>query len=492
MIDIQRFLPDLVFSAKISHSYFFRDGGGILSKFAETCNGLLKNAAFRCAAAFSFFFAYLLAFLFEGQLLYSVAEFYSYDVDILLFPSVGAHFLGLASGWYFIRSSAAARRAQSLLCLLSAILALPFFFAPTVLWLPCITMASFTAGIVVASWGFTLRDSVPAGERLIVCADTLIFSNLLMILFNITAVHISAMAGLALSVAAAVVSSFLSALPMKIEERAIYTSSPSLARPLALLCLFVFIITIDSGLMYQVLNPAFAHLEWLVSWYWALPYIAALAILRRPPRGFRRSWALYLGMTMIVLAFALFMFVGRGAAGYLIVDTLMLGACGIFDLFWWSLAASFLNFAKNPARVFGCCLAANVLGVLVGGLAGTAITSVGVSEHAAPLIALTVVCVTMGLLPVLNGKLLTLLGEHSFLLTYFRAPTHGLTAVYADFAAKLTERERDLLPLLLAGKKNKDIGEELCLSESTVKFHVNNIYKKCGVNSRTELIVKLS
>ena len=244
--------------------------------------------------------------------------------------------------------------------------------------------------------------------------------------------------------------------------------------------------------MYKVLNPAFAHLGWLVSWYWALPYIAALFVLRTLPRGLRRSWTLYLGMAMILLAFALFMFVGRGAAGYLLVDTLMLGACGIFDLFWWSLAASILDFAKNPARVFGFCLAANVLGVLAGGILGTAMTSGGVSEHAAPLAALAVVCVTIAILPILNARLLALLGEHSFLLTYFRMPTCGTTAEYEDLAAKLTEREHDLLPLLLSGKKNKEIGEELHLSESTVKFHINNIYKKCGVNSRAELIVKLS
>jgi hypothetical protein len=50
--------------------------------------------------------------------------------------------------------------------------------------------------------------------------------------------------------------------------------------PLILLCLFVFIITINSGLMYQVINPAFEHLTGLVSWYWAVPYIAALIFMR--------------------------------------------------------------------------------------------------------------------------------------------------------------------------------------------------------------------
>ncbi|MGI6706254.1 MAG: hypothetical protein ACOX6S_08365 [Clostridia bacterium] len=41
----------------------------------------------------------------------------------------------------------------------------------------------------------------------------------------------------------------------------------SIKNPLLLLCLFIFIITINSGLMYQVMNPAFKHLTGLVSWY---------------------------------------------------------------------------------------------------------------------------------------------------------------------------------------------------------------------------------
>ena len=51
-----------------------------------------------------------------------------------------------------------------------------------------------------------------------------------------------------------------------------------------LLCLFVVVITINSGLMYQVLTPAFSHLEWLTSWYWAIPYIVALYIMKNLPR----------------------------------------------------------------------------------------------------------------------------------------------------------------------------------------------------------------
>lgn len=53
--------------------------------------------------------------------------------------------------------------------------------------------------------------------------------------------------------------------------------------------------------------------------------------------------------------------------------------------------------------------------------------------------------------------------------------------------AQLTKQEQNVLELLLKEKSNKAIAETLFVSVSTVKTHVNNIYKKLNVNSRDEL-----
>jgi DNA-binding NarL/FixJ family response regulator len=61
----------------------------------------------------------------------------------------------------------------------------------------------------------------------------------------------------------------------------------------------------------------------------------------------------------------------------------------------------------------------------------------------------------------------------------FRRPRHQL-------AEALTERESEILRMLMEGKGNRVIGERLTISEGTVKAHLRNIYRKLHVQTRAE------
>ena len=52
----------------------------------------------------------------------------------------------------------------------------------------------------------------------------------------------------------------------------------------------------------------------------------------------------------------------------------------------------------------------------------------------------------------------------------------------------LSRQERNIQRLILEGKSNKEIGNQLFISLSTVKTHISNIYNKLGVSDRRELI----
>ncbi|WP_245946327.1 helix-turn-helix transcriptional regulator [Marinirhabdus gelatinilytica] len=57
----------------------------------------------------------------------------------------------------------------------------------------------------------------------------------------------------------------------------------------------------------------------------------------------------------------------------------------------------------------------------------------------------------------------------------------------AEGKATLTQQENNVLELILQQKSNKEIATELFVSVSTVKTHINSIYKKLGVSSRNEV-----
>ncbi len=52
----------------------------------------------------------------------------------------------------------------------------------------------------------------------------------------------------------------------------------------------------------------------------------------------------------------------------------------------------------------------------------------------------------------------------------------------------LTDREREVLTLMVAGLNNPDIAERLVVSRSTAKAHVSNILSKLGVSNRAEAV----
>ena len=53
---------------------------------------------------------------------------------------------------------------------------------------------------------------------------------------------------------------------------------------------------------------------------------------------------------------------------------------------------------------------------------------------------------------------------------------------------KISRREREVIALMLQGKKNQEISDELFVDISTVKSHIHSIYKKTGIKNRKELL----
>jgi len=84
-----------------------------------------------------------------------------------------------------------------------------------------------------------------------------------------------------------------------------------------------------------------------------------------------------------------------------------------------------------------------------------------------------------------------------FLVAYFlnySLPTPvGLDQVSASFLStyNITDREREIIQMVIQGRSNADIAGELVISLATVKTHLHNIYQKVGVDSRFGLLARV-
>jgi len=64
-----------------------------------------------------------------------------------------------------------------------------------------------------------------------------------------------------------------------------------------------------------------------------------------------------------------------------------------------------------------------------------------------------------------------------------------LTSPQSTVNFNLTDRELEVLVLLAEGLTNQQSAAKLSISPSTLKFHMNNIYQKLGVQTRSEALV---
>lgn len=69
-------------------------------------------------------------------------------------------------------------------------------------------------------------------------------------------------------------------------------------------------------------------------------------------------------------------------------------------------------------------------------------------------------------------------------------PTHNKETHGLLLGKSLSPREQEVLRLIAAGLANKAAADRLCITPGAIKKHLNNIYGKLGVNSRTQALIR--
>ncbi len=104
-------------------------------------------------------------------------------------------------------------------------------------------------------------------------------------------------------------------------------------------------------------------------------------------------------------------------------------------------------------------------------------------DEGAPMAALLRRAASRGVAPVYVSKLLDALDAEAPMR---RGPIGPASPTARPLEEPLSEREREVLRLIAAGLSNRDIAQELVLATGTVRKHINNIFGKLNVRSRTQ------
>ena len=73
--------------------------------------------------------------------------------------------------------------------------------------------------------------------------------------------------------------------------------------------------------------------------------------------------------------------------------------------------------------------------------------------------------------------------------TAFQASQSNLNPITTSSSNSLTKREREILTLLVAGKSNQEIAENLFITSGTVRVHIHAILQKLEVRDRTQAAI---
>ena len=160
-------------------------------------------------------------------------------------------------------------------------------------------------------------------------------------------------------------------------------------------------------------------------------------------------------------------------------------------LAWMVIAETIKKHRGSSVRIASATWMGLSGGSLVGILAGTAVTYYGGTQ--------TIVGVAVSLALAYGILIVFVLTFNRTFLDVFKPapdknqPLSLIVKKGASFAREygLTERETEVMQILINGRNAKYIEKSLFISSNTVKSHIKNIYRKAEVNSKEELLDKV-
>lgn len=380
---------------------------------------------------------------------------------------------------------------------------------PTYLWYIPGILSGLASAMIVSYWSKLFVEAITYAARGRIVAFFVISANLLLYLMLALSRAISPEFQLVLCIIPLLVTiRLLTSKKHSTESHGNdYTESSvaiwegTSALNLLNLVFFFFAFYFSAGLLVDVVYSGMnVHFPGLATYYSVIPYIVAsfAAGYEADKRGRRhlpiKAW------TFLGLGLAIILLPKDARIAYLFSTTLSLAAYGYGDVFLWTYMG---DIAKSPAQApcfYGFGTAVNLIAVSAG--AAVMRTQTYIESSSTLIVGLGLTLLFMMLIPLLQT--IDTIHRDSHDLSISPMPlesaqvedadkTTDLDATYMGdmlslLQTTLTQRETEVLMLLVKGLSNSNIAEHLNLAEPTVKTHLRNIYRKTGCPNRRSLL----
>lgn len=437
--------------------------------------------------SFALFTGWIISLPYEGPVLYALTSAASTPVNTALNKyNLLLLATGLLTGGLLPLPEAKAKNTILALMLFALGTSIAIALFPVVFWIFMLPPLSFIAGTGMGLYGYLVKAHVPRKRWSLVAPDVMILACLVVIGAHILVNFLSAwlafiFAEMALAMAITSLARVDPSTAYGYRSRAEIVKNP--ARTFAILYLFIFIVTINAGIMFHVIYPAFAAYERLASIYLNLPYVASIAFFSHFYKGNKFN-VLFIGLSLWGVALIIFDYLPLTPVSFMVLASCMMFASGIFDLFWWTIFTTSFGYVKKPSLMFGTILSVNVFGSLAGGQISAGLTEAGHSAIAISHLGLATLMLCMVLIVPLNKRLSPYLRNDTFLE---KQHWNRIEDTQKEVVQKLSSRELEVYRLLLTNSSDKDIAAALHISINTVKSHNRKIYQKLEIKNRIEL-----
>ncbi|UNC91372.1 LuxR family transcriptional regulator [Candidatus Contubernalis alkaliaceticus] len=453
------------------------------------------------------FFGWLLSFPFNGPVFQAVIFNRALDGALGLYFTF-FHALGLFAAAFLFRGRKLVKGLMVLSGALCLILTVILWFSSVGWWPFWLSFLGAASSFYIIGWGYRFTYLVTNEERLKFMAVVIILSNLFYVIINIVSAQAPAYLVYILSMTLLTASlCFAAALErediesckdIKLdgqgEKQCLKVMDQLKEFPNALmiiLTLFIFGLYINGGFMYSVIYPTFAEFSRYTHFFRVVPYLAVLLVMWKFGGKVHRKLPVYLGASMLGLAFISFALLSDSLSGYIITEILIESAFGLLDLFIWTFLGVISLLYGTPYRMFGYGLSANVFAIFLGEVMGVRLMLVGEQyPMITAIFAASTIFLTFIIVPWLNDQMDRELLENTKDVgkKVYEKKVDAFNMDRFLEEKQLTPREREILTLLFKGETNKVLAEQLFISENTLKTHLKNIYKKLGVSNKRELL----